>query len=259
VKGLAYGAIASMVAEIGESPACDPRGFSPSHDDVHACARVCVCVCVALLGRACCLHRPHRGRDGLDNGCSTGVSVSVCCACVYSWVSSMVRMCAAALLPTQTCKGWADRRTDSSWASYACRVQRVSQMGAVSDVDRGMRFDLQDRTRMHTGHVLHSIVLKGPTLALTPPPRCPPSTTPQLATMPVDVVKVRMQFAGADGAKVYDGISDCIMKTAKVEPLTLAHSLAPSPSLPRPPLPHDDRCLPWEIWSSHRLAWADAG
>jgi hypothetical protein len=36
------------------------------------------------------------------------------------------------------------------------------------------------------------------------------------ATMPVDVVKVRMQYAGADGNKLYNGISDCIVKTAKV-------------------------------------------
>lgn len=36
------------------------------------------------------------------------------------------------------------------------------------------------------------------------------------ATMPVDVVKVRLQYAGADGNKLYNGITDCIVKTAKV-------------------------------------------
>ena len=34
--------------------------------------------------------------------------------------------------------------------------------------------------------------------------------------MPVDVVKVRLQYAGADGKKSYTGITDCIVKTAKV-------------------------------------------
>lgn len=45
------------------------------------------------------------------------------------------------------------------------------------------------------------------------------SRTQNPATMPVDVVKVRMQYAGADGVKTYSGIADCIAKTAKVSSL----------------------------------------
>lgn len=46
------------------------------------------------------------------------------------------------------------------------------------------------------------------------------------ATMPVDVVKVRLQYAGADGNKLYNGITDCIVKTAKVVHVRVGWSAA---------------------------------
>lgn len=37
------------------------------------------------------------------------------------------------------------------------------------------------------------------------------------ATMPIDVVKTRLQFSGADGSKAYSGAIDCVSKTIKGE------------------------------------------
>lgn len=34
--------------------------------------------------------------------------------------------------------------------------------------------------------------------------------------MPIDVVKVRLQYAGADGKKMYSGVLDAAQKTVKV-------------------------------------------
>ena len=34
--------------------------------------------------------------------------------------------------------------------------------------------------------------------------------------MPIDVVKVRLQYAGADGQKMYSGVMDAAKKTVKV-------------------------------------------
>lgn len=39
----------------------------------------------------------------------------------------------------------------------------------------------------------------------------------EIATMPIDVVKVRLQYAGADGNKMYSGIADATMKTVRAE------------------------------------------
>eukprot|EP00041_Stephanoeca_diplocostata_P012772 m.214811 g.214811 ORF g.214811 m.214811 type:complete len:298 (+) comp19081_c0_seq1:153-1046(+) len=39
----------------------------------------------------------------------------------------------------------------------------------------------------------------------------------EMATMPIDVVKTRLQFSGADGKKAYSGAIDCVSKTIKGE------------------------------------------
>eukprot|EP00038_Savillea_parva_P019172 m.26681 g.26681 ORF g.26681 m.26681 type:complete len:298 (-) comp4337_c0_seq1:1899-2792(-) len=55
------------------------------------------------------------------------------------------------------------------------------------------------------------------------------SMVAEVATMPVDVVKVRLQYAGADGKKSYTGITDCIVKTAKNEgPFAFWRGISPA-------------------------------
>merc|ERR1719272_1595111 len=43
------------------------------------------------------------------------------------------------------------------------------------------------------------------------------SMAAEVATMPIDVVKVRLQYAGADGQKMYSGVMDAAKKTVKAE------------------------------------------
>jgi len=39
----------------------------------------------------------------------------------------------------------------------------------------------------------------------------------EVATMPIDVVKVRLQYSGSGGLKIYSGIGDCLKKTVSQE------------------------------------------
>jgi hypothetical protein len=47
--------------------------------------------------------------------------------------------------------------------------------------------------------------------------------------MPIDVVKVRLQYQGADGVKLYRGLTDAFTKTLKAEgPAALYKGLSPA-------------------------------